>query len=319
MTKADEICIPLQKKVLKGRKANSFTLFREPGETVLDEGIVYKNDFCYGEKYPNSFFDIWYPSEAQVWKEGTVVYFHGGGFLFGSKAEGDPLAVGEDSSVGMLKELAVNGWRIVSADYALAPEYRFPEQIRQTDEFLRFLVTHGRKYSLDTDRLILMGSSAGANLVELYGALLTNPSYASVLGIVPSIGKDKIAAIVVDESALDLTDMGEAMELLAGAWLGVEPVSGSCQAKLLNAPAWIREGYPRTFVISSNAERIFHTNAVVLQRAIQKNGGACEIFDGTDCTEPLPHGFLSLMHTSPGAKACFDKLLYFLKGENGWK
>lgn len=242
-----------------------------------------------------------------------MVFFHGGGFLFGDKVGGDPLAKSEDSSAAILKGLAANGYRVVSADYALAPEYRFPEQIRQAGELLDFLALHGQEYGLDTDHLVLMGSSAGANIVEIFGTLLTNQNYAEKLGVTPARCSERICGIVVDESALDLTDMDQNMELLAGAWLGVEPVQGSAQAELMNAPAWIKAGYPKTFVTSSNVEPIFHTNAVRLCEALGSVGTPCIVFDATQHKETLNHGFLTRYQSSAAAGECFHMLLDFLE------
>lgn len=313
MIKADIFCIPLQEKVLKGRKANSFSPIKDSGESLLDGDIVYRNDLCYGNTYPNSFFDIWYPSRKQKPKETTVVFFHGGGFLFGDKVGGDPLAKGEDSSAAILKGLAENGYQVVSADYALAPEYRFPEQIRQANELLDFLLLHGQEYGLNMNRLVLMGSSAGANIVEILGTILTNQDYAQKLNITVAPGlKERICGIVVDESALDLTGMDQNMELLAGVWLGVEPVQGAVQTELMNAPIWIKEGYPQTFVTSSNVEPIFHINAIRLFEKCSQVGTPCTIFDANEYKEPLNHGFLTLYQSNPAAGECFRMLLDFL-------
>lgn len=314
MIKADMVCIPLQEKVLKGRKANSFSPIKDSGESLLDSDVVYRNDLCYGNKYPNSFFDIWYPSNRQKQKEATVIFFHGGGFLFGDKVGGDPLAKGEDSSAAILKGLADHGYQVVSADYALAPEYRFPEQIRQANELLNFLLLHGQEYGLNVDRMVLMGSSAGANIVEILGTILTNQDYAEKLNITvaPEL-KERICGIVVDESALDLTEANQNMELLAGVWLGVEPVQGAVQTELMNAPIWIKGGYPKTFVTSSNMESVFHVNACRLFEKCSQVGTPCTVFDSSKYKEPLEHGFLTRYQSNSAAGECFRMLLNFLE------
>ncbi len=73
----------------KGHKPNEWESWREPATTILDNGLVLKNDIKYGATYPNSFLDIWYPNGSGE-KRPTIVYFHGGGFIFGDKSTGDP-------------------------------------------------------------------------------------------------------------------------------------------------------------------------------------------------------------------------------------
>ena len=46
-------------KAYPGHKPNSFEPWNEPGEKTLENGLVCKSDLRYGEKYPNSFFDVW--------------------------------------------------------------------------------------------------------------------------------------------------------------------------------------------------------------------------------------------------------------------
>ena len=53
----------IQSKISKKagyKRANSFCPLRESKESVRDDGSVFINDICYSEKYPNSFFDVFY-------------------------------------------------------------------------------------------------------------------------------------------------------------------------------------------------------------------------------------------------------------------
>ena len=48
------------------KRANSFCPLRESKESVRDDGSVFINDICYSEKYPNSFFDVFYPHKERA-------------------------------------------------------------------------------------------------------------------------------------------------------------------------------------------------------------------------------------------------------------
>ena len=71
---------------------NSFQPKAEPTKTTLSDGTLFLSDIQYGEKYPNSYLDIYIPNGDTKTKRPTLFYVHGGGFAWGDKIEGDPLA-----------------------------------------------------------------------------------------------------------------------------------------------------------------------------------------------------------------------------------
>ena len=77
-------CTLIQKavyaKLYKGHKPNEWEPWHKPEEKRTENGLICRNDVRYGETYPNSFADIWYPDDSGK-KRPVVVYFHGGGFI----------------------------------------------------------------------------------------------------------------------------------------------------------------------------------------------------------------------------------------------
>jgi acetyl esterase len=85
---------------------------------------------------------------------GTIVYFHGGGWVVGGLEEFDRVA----RAVSV-----VTGCDVISVDYRLAPEDPFPAAVEDADAALRAVAeSHD-----DSGRLIVMGDSAGATLATL--------------------------------------------------------------------------------------------------------------------------------------------------------
>lgn len=86
---------------------------------------------------------------------GTVVWFHGGGFVIGSI----------DTHDAICRDLAAAaGWPVVSVEYRLAPEHQFPAAHDDAEDAVRWLAAHGDQHGLDLGRIVLAGDSAGANL-----------------------------------------------------------------------------------------------------------------------------------------------------------
>jgi acetyl esterase len=85
----------------------------------------------------------------------ALLYFHGGGFTIGSIATHDILC----------RELSrLAGCAVVSVDYRLAPEHRFPQAHDDAWDATRWLARHGDAWRIDTTRLAVGGDSGGGTL-----------------------------------------------------------------------------------------------------------------------------------------------------------
>jgi acetyl esterase/lipase len=98
----------------------------------------------------------------------VVLFVHGGAWLAGDKhAERVNPQTGTQLAVDWIKALNKNGITVASANYALAPRYRFPLPIEDLKCAVRFLRANASKYDLDPNRIGAMGGSAGGHLVAL--------------------------------------------------------------------------------------------------------------------------------------------------------
>jgi acetyl esterase len=85
----------------------------------------------------------------------VLLYIHGGGFTVGSLTTHDVLC----------RQLSRHGHcAVVSLDYRLAPEHRFPTAVHDSWDALSWLHQNGQTLGLDTDRLAVGGDSAGGTL-----------------------------------------------------------------------------------------------------------------------------------------------------------
>jgi acetyl esterase/lipase len=81
--------------------------------------------------------------------------------------------------------LASSGYVVIAIDYRHAPAWRWPAQIDDVNEALRWIGVHGHEYAGDTSRVVLMGRSAGAHLATM-AAWFTSPIH--VRGVVSYYG-----------------------------------------------------------------------------------------------------------------------------------
>ena len=70
--------------------------------------------------------------------------------------------------------IAVQGYAVVAIDYRHAPQYRFPDQLQDIQAALQYIQRHAEALEIDSQRMALMGRSAGAHLA-LLAAYKQNP------------------------------------------------------------------------------------------------------------------------------------------------
>lgn len=85
----------------------------------------------------------------------VLVWMHGGGWVIGSAELSIPVACSLAAGAGCV---------VVSVDYRLAPEHRFPAAPDDCAEVTRWVLAHAGEISGDPGRVAVGGDSAGGNL-----------------------------------------------------------------------------------------------------------------------------------------------------------
>lgn len=87
--------------------------------------------------------------------DALIIYFHGGGFVIGDI----------DSHDGICRMLSRHsGCRIVSVDYRLAPENKFPTAVNDAFYAYRWIRDHADRFGVNPGKIAVSGDSAGGNL-----------------------------------------------------------------------------------------------------------------------------------------------------------
>ncbi|MDC7685202.1 alpha/beta hydrolase [Asticcacaulis sp. BYS171W] len=131
--------------------------------------------------------DVYTPANAK--NAPMIVMVHGGAWKIGDKAN-------TGSIENKLKHWLPKGYIVISVNYRLLPTADAYAQADDIATALAFIQNNAAKWGGDVDRLILMGHSAGAQLVAVTSA---DPSVVTAKG-----GRLWAGTVVLDSATMDL-------------------------------------------------------------------------------------------------------------------
>jgi epsilon-lactone hydrolase len=225
---------------------------------------------------------------------GTILYFHGGGNVFGSPETSLPLTA---------NLVARTGLRALSLDYRLAPEHPFPAGADDALSAYRALLDSGE----DPSAIAFAGDSRGG------GHAVTTCLAARDAGLpVP-------AAIVTFSAGLDYTGTGESMHTKAG----IDPLftreslrhttamylAGQDPHQPMLAPAVHADltGFPPILLQVGTNELLLDDSVRLAQRAREADVDVI-----LDITAEAPHVFQAWADTLDEADQALDRAALFL-------
>ena len=259
----------------------------------------------------DAMLDVYYRSDTDK-TQPTVIWTHGGAWLSGDKSDDAPY----------FKLLASKGFTVISLNYSLAPEHRYPTPVHQLNDAHGYIQTHAHKFYVDTTKLFLAGDSAGAQLSSQMAALITNPRYADKLGVTPSLHAEQLRGVILfcGIYMMDgLTQPDTALPKLIG-WgddISVWAYSGtkdfaSPVIKEMSAYYNVAKNYPPTFISGGNADPLTDAQAKPFADLLELLGtDVTRLFFADDYSPALPHEYQFNLDTKAGQQA-LDTTVQFI-------
>jgi len=229
----------------------------------------------------------------------VLMYFHGGGWVWSSVDTHDRLA----------REYAAAGEvAVVSVDYALSPEAKFPQALEECAAVTRYVAGHGGAWGLDPSALFVGGDSAGGNLALATALLLRDTGGPALRGI--------LAVYPVCDSGLDTasyrefgTGWGLTHERMAFYWDVYVPHAADRHHPLAAPLRADLAGLPPVLVQLAELD-VLRSEGEALAAKLKAAGVKVEleIFPG------VLHGFMRAMATVGKARDAVEKAGAWLHG-----
>jgi acetyl esterase/lipase len=202
-------------------------------------------DLAYASQSPAQKLDLYLP-ETGDGPFPVIISIHGGAFLGGDKADGQ--------LIPMLKGLE-RGYAVVSVNYRLSGEAKFPAQIYDIKAAIRWLRANAQAYKLDSARIAVWGGSAGGHLSAMAGtsggvAALEDLSQGN-----PGVSS-RVQAVVDWFGPIDFLQM-DPQFVESGKGKPDHSEASSPESKLLGAqitsiPEKVKEASPATYISSDD-------------------------------------------------------------------
>jgi epsilon-lactone hydrolase len=232
---------------------------------------------------------------AEGQRPGTILYFHGGGWVVGSPQT----ALSVTASL-----VARTGFRAFSVDYRLAPEHPFPAAIEDGLSAYRALLDEG----VDPAAIVIAGDSAGGGLTVTTCLAARDaglPLPAALVTFSAGLDATRTGASMETKAEVDLFFTRESLDHTGGMYL-----AGQDPRQPLLSPATLADlagGFPPLLLQAGTNEMLLDDSTRMAARAT-----AAGVDVILDITADVPHVFQAFTGILDEADQALDRAVLFI-------
>ena len=250
---------------------------KNKSKKIAEKTYVYRK---YGKMYV--WIDAFYAVKKPVEKRPAIVIIHGGGWRSGSRDQHHPLA----------QHLATRGYACFTPSYQLSTYKQYPAAVYDLKAALRWVVQHAAKYHVDTNKIVVLGFSAGGQLAALLGTTAGNAKFEGpIFPNEPSV-RAPVHAIVDIDGTLSFThpETGEGDDSkkisAATLWLGYSRKDSLALWEEASPLTHVGPHTPPTLFINSSVARM-HAGRDDFIKVLDRH----KIYSEVKTFENAPHSF----------------------------
>lgn len=251
----------------------------------MPDNMIAKYDLVYKKAgNHNLSADIYYTYSKKEITKPAIILVHGGGWRSGNKSMERYTSV----------QLASLGYFCMAIEYRLSPESVYPAAIHDILDAVNWIIANSSKYSIDVQKIVLMGESAGGHLASLAGIKGRNLNSQG-----PQI-ETGIKAIINIDGVMDMTVPSESGKdtvankpSAAKQWIGFTFKEKPELWKEVSPVNYINKNTPPILFINSSIDRFHAGRDASIAKLNQLN-----IYSEVHTIPDSPHSFWFLIHGS---------------------
>jgi acetyl esterase/lipase len=223
--------------------------------------------------------DIFIPEALRKKSFPAILLIHGGGWRAGNKGLNIPMA----------QALAKRGFVVVSVEYRLSLEAKYPAGVQDLTSALKWIRINANNFKIDTSRIAIAGSSAGGQLASLIGVTEGVKRFENASdGLKAS---RKVHAVVDMDGLLDFTNPESLAVARTENSADVFWFQGTYEKiperwKEASALTWVDRNAPPFLFINSSQTR-FHAGCADMVARLNQYG----IYNEVHKLEDAPHSY----------------------------
>ena len=263
----------------------------------IPEDIIRTSGIIYGPDRDNHVLDVFRPARAA--EEKTIlpllVVVHGGGYVYGGITQYQFYSA----------DLARRGFAVICYNYRLAPEHRFPAPLEDLNLVMSWAAKHAAEYGFDCERTVMVGDSAGAQILSQYAAIVTTPEYMLLMDM--EIPDFHLRAVGLNCGMYDLAKEADPPKGIYKDYLGDDL---SIYGDKLDVLGFIGKMFPPAYLISAPGDFLVK-NCAPMTDFLQCMGVPCEYRIYGD--QKTGHVFHLDMRSALAHQANDDEIAFFRK------
>jgi acetyl esterase/lipase len=199
----------------------------------------------------------------------AIMIVHGGGWRSGNKSLNTPMA----------KALARNGFVVVSVEYRLSLEAKYPAAVHDLRSALSWIRHRAKEFQIDTSKIAVAGYSAGGQLASLIGVTGNKTEGTKVHAVIDLDGlldftDPESLALPRKKDSADVFWFDGFYEDIPERWREASPLT------------WVHPHAPPFLFINSSQTR-FHAGCARMVSLLNEHGIYSEVHKLTDA----PHSY----------------------------
>lgn len=224
--------------------------------------------------------DVFYPYAKSKSKRTAIMIIHGGGWRSGNRTQHYPLA----------QRLADLGYVCFTPGYRLSTEALFPAAVYDLKSALRWIRANAKQYNVDTNKIAVLGFSAGGELAAFLGVTNGNSNFEGTGCNLRS--SSAVQAIVDLDGTLSFVhpESGEGDDSkrtsAATYWFGYSKTDNPKLWEEASPLTYVSKNTPPTLFINSSVERM-HAGRTDFLKVLNENNIYSEVKTFSDA----PHSF----------------------------